>query len=684
MAVAENPIDKTALRFFRWLYESPLVEMGGEESLEGGITRDRVADLFRVFRETTFRKKKNKTATGKLETRVMTSLRLQNLMRSQRWGKGGVICVFALDEESKRFAPRRERTVARVQILQKQRELRSNKAGIFVSEQPVISDPDGIETPHTTAHINDNNNNNNNNNNHDTIVPVGKPMILGFELSRESCYEVGDDFVEEEDDEITPSVELSEVRLTGPHEKHFTVLTETPLSLSSTTTNGDGGAGLMVMLPRPRLRLAFEATRIAAHRATVTLKFLRTSRAGIVPSWNGGGDDGGGGLRLRAGVTIVRDILLRSGDPELYTALEPKKPYTKRKKRRNEPRIDPKDVVHPPREAKNGGRGGGYRGLGPFRIPKNYQKRVETGDLEETLVPFWEVRDSEDDENEEDNDNDNDNNDNIGRNGTPSRSSSSFGRDYAGFWQSLLWASELQAYEDIRFFDLHEAELTPDGHRYRLHVPGLAEGRPSVLRGDLVKCRWNGKEYRGRVAAVGQLDVGLDFHPGFRKTFDARVDRIETVRFTFSRTNFRTNHAGVLAAFAAMGRPMLLPSREDVPSVPWQTGTARFLDNGQHRFPWTSALLNDEQKRAVREIAVGSLRPLPHVIFGPPGTGYVTAGTRPSVRCLLAGRGPRPPRPTKFFSLTHILSLSLSIYLSTSLSLFTRYSVRRCRCAVLA
>jgi hypothetical protein len=38
-------------------------------------------------------------------------------------------------------------------------------------------------------------------------------------------------------------------------------------------------------------------------------------------------------------------------------------------------------------------------------------------------------------------------------------------------------------------------------------------------------------------------------------------------------------------------------------------------------FAWASQTLNEEQKKAIKEIAKGGLRPMPYIIFGPPGTG---------------------------------------------------------------
>lgn len=54
-----------------------------------------------------------------------------------------------------------------------------------------------------------------------------------------------------------------------------------------------------------------------------------------------------------------------------------------------------------------------------------------------------------------------------------------------GMGHRLLWLEERQMQRDIRSFDIDNARLTPCGQGFlSLSVPGLAEKRPSVLRGD--------------------------------------------------------------------------------------------------------------------------------------------------------------------------------------------------------
>jgi hypothetical protein len=524
-----------AIRFFQWLHDSPDASPE-RDSLGKGMTRDKVGELFQLFRRNgekanASRKKK---ALRNLEGKIMASLRVQKLMKSKRYERAIVICVFA-ESDGKSFAPIEERQTAREKLQLERRELRSNKHGVFIPEEPIL-DPSG------------------------SVVPINEDVKLSFDLTYSNSY-------------LGTTVLLESIKVSGTHQKHFSVSTNfvSPFDLS--------------LVEEFEVKVNFRANEIAAHRATLTFEFLATV---------GYGDDG---LRW-VNFVIVRDVVLRSGDPELYGFLEPQTPYVKKKRHGKEGKINPKDIVAPPKDTSGGRRGGGYKDLGHFRIPKDIRRKVETGEMEDALVVPWDYGADSDEENEDDYDEDD------------------FGATYSSFWQDLLWASEVQAYDDIRFFDMENVVLKSRGRLFQLYVSGLAEGRPSVLRGDFVLCTWKSKVYKGRVVAVEQLDVLLEFHRSFHNNFDVRLDRIEKVRFTFQRTTFRTAHAGILQAPQSMKRFMLLPSKADVQQC--TTTTPRRCPS---RWKWTSSMMNEEQQQAVKEIVRGRFRPLPYVIFGPPGTG---------------------------------------------------------------
>ena len=158
-----------------------------------------------------------------------------------------------------------------------------------------------------------------------------------------------------------------------------------------------------------------------------------------------------------------------------------------------------------------------------------------------------------------------------------------------------------------------------------VRVPGLAERRPSVLRGDLVNITWKGKLYKGRVHQTRLLEVLMELDGSFHKRFNQALDTVD-VRFTFSRTTFRTSHEGCSKAIASMGEHMLTPKREHA-IIPGPRSVPKALK-------WANRSLNDEQCAAVYKIVEGGRRPLPFIVFGPPGTGkfFVFAHTRRSVK----------------------------------------------------
>ena len=277
---------------------------------------------------------------------------------------------------------------------------------------------------------------------------------------------------------------------------------------------------------------------------------------------------------------MARYIKLRSGDQDMHARLQPTKPYTKRKGRLSRmPRVRGK-VVPPPK----GPEGLTYTlssKLPPHKIPRDLQDILETGELDPLLAGL---------------------------------KSGDFIESYGEFWQHLLWASEQQAKRDMTLFDIENARLSREGKYYRLRVPGLAEGRPSVLRGDTVFLTFEGKRYLSRVQTVREVEILIAIDKSFGKVFRTDLDTVY-VRFSFSRMTFRTSHTGCLMAPNTMGKQMLFPSN-DTHSNPKLPPRDVPVD-----IKWANRDLNEEQKNAVQNILRGSARPLPYIIFGPPGTG---------------------------------------------------------------
>ncbi len=109
--------------------------------------------------------------------------------------------------------------------------------------------------------------------------------------------------------------------------------------------------------------------------------------------------------------------------------------------------------------------------------------------------------------------------------------------NYVKRFDVLLHLEEIQQEIDIRDFDLPRTCLRPFGEYLALAVPGLAEGRPSVLVGDKIFLSLpgeleDGPQYEGYVHEILREEVLLKFHPDFHSSYTGED---YDVRFSFNR-----------------------------------------------------------------------------------------------------------------------------------------------------
>ncbi|KAI9138033.1 P-loop containing nucleoside triphosphate hydrolase protein [Paraphysoderma sedebokerense] len=222
---------------------------------------------------------------------------------------------------------------------------------------------------------------------------------------------------------------------------------------------------------------------------------------------------------------------------------------------------------------------------------------------------------------------------------------------FTEFMDTLLWIEESQMLVDIRRYDLHDVELrlANRGHgrrgalkRYALEVPGLAEKRPSILYGDKVKVKGKGSNtvYHGYAASIELTNVILQFSHEFDYMFmeGMKFD----VEFTFSRAPLRRMHDGCQSfSYAKLisynlhkfSKANLLTS-EDLKDYFLSDLIRHFesydpnyvkrkVDETRRELKFYNKQIekNFEQQQAVANIKLGLFKPLPFIVFGPPGTG---------------------------------------------------------------
>lgn len=191
-------------------------------------------------------------------------------------------------------------------------------------------------------------------------------------------------------------------------------------------------------------------------------------------------------------------------------------------------------------------------------------------------------------------------------------------KSYQDWFQTMLWIEEMQMEKDIQFYSMPEARLKKaqtqnysQAECVELQVLGLAEKRPSVLRGDSVFITHYGKKkpvYEGVVHQVNEKSVHLALSYQFMNTF---IDNLKvSVEFTFNRHPLRVSHRAVVLAKELSLSNLLFPEgpKSSPPPVEILPFNRKIQDNKQ-------------QMEAVCNIVAGTSKPAPYIIFGPPGTG---------------------------------------------------------------
>ncbi|NXL42242.1 SDE3 helicase, partial [Podilymbus podiceps] len=216
--------------------------------------------------------------------------------------------------------------------------------------------------------------------------------------------------------------------------------------------------------------------------------------------------------------------------------------------------------------------------------------------------------------------------------------------NYQQKFQLLLHLEEIQMEVDIRRYDMQDVPMVQDrgllvlevrsrsrgaergrssrgAQHHASHlaqVPGVAENRPSVLKGDHLFAHLSSErdhsplvQYKGYVHGVELEKVRLGFSSKLQKKFvnNMRFD----VTFTFSRLPLQVQHRAVALAMQRGLSSLLFPLSSCHKSLFTGTFQPRWFD---HKLQ-----ANEEQCRAVTHIVTGMSRPAPYLIFGPPGTG---------------------------------------------------------------
>jgi len=180
--------------------------------------------------------------------------------------------------------------------------------------------------------------------------------------------------------------------------------------------------------------------------------------------------------------------------------------------------------------------------------------------------------------------------------------------NYQTKYRTLLYLEQCQEEIDIQSFDMRAVKLQRSGQSLVLHVPGLAESRPSVLPGDqlYVSSDRNPREYGGQVHQVQNESVLLKFPGKFHSNHHDST--LYNVRFSLRAMQLKLQ-LGAVNNVQQTAPPWVLFPREPPNSLLQRDSSNRRATNG----------LNAEQLEAVARAM--EAKSVPYILFGPPGTG---------------------------------------------------------------
>lgn len=175
---------------------------------------------------------------------------------------------------------------------------------------------------------------------------------------------------------------------------------------------------------------------------------------------------------------------------------------------------------------------------------------------------------------------------------------------------TLVQLEEVELDVHLKNYDMDNVTMSRKREFLMLIVPGLAEGRPSILIGDKVVVRFRGPgnvKYEGEIWIVEKDDIFMKFNEKFQKSYAGEAVNVSfrTSRITIRRDHYAIENACKLDPLVLF--PKQIPFRNTSPLT--------------SSIKWVNGELNERQRNAVEWILRGESRPAPYIIFGPPGTG---------------------------------------------------------------
>ena len=191
-------------------------------------------------------------------------------------------------------------------------------------------------------------------------------------------------------------------------------------------------------------------------------------------------------------------------------------------------------------------------------------------------------------------------------------------KTYSKMFTALLKIEEAYTMLTMRQYDMDCICFRKEDGYLVLDIPGLAEGRPSLMPGDIAVCYQAGISantanpviFEGIIHKTSLDSIFLKFESNFMSFYHYEP---YNVCFKVSRAPIRRLHGALQDIDKDRFRGQILFPR----SVQFKESMHQACDD----IKWFNSRLNPQQRQAVKCILEGKCRPSPYIVMGPPGTG---------------------------------------------------------------
>lgn len=204
--------------------------------------------------------------------------------------------------------------------------------------------------------------------------------------------------------------------------------------------------------------------------------------------------------------------------------------------------------------------------------------------------------------------------------------------NYKKYFHGLIHLEEIALDHEFRKYDRELAYFRRDGEYLALKVENVFESRPSLIIGDKVIALDPFQEnapntkptlYEGFIHKLKKDHVLIKFNEIFHNRYGGEDYRLY---FKFSRSKFIKQLNAVDRTAKNINRSKFFPKNVQITfdylqfDVSLKDGVLK-SNHKNKTLPWFNTSLNIVQKEAITQILRGETRPMPYIIFGPPGTG---------------------------------------------------------------